>query len=155
MQPLFLSRKGFTHPVHRLVDTLNGSHGTRPSGSGFSVASDSRCRTFRVPFRLSPLLKRSCSSVEQFPSIATGHPVHAPSALLSIPTTNRIISNLHPEVAMLSLPLKTYATTSMASSYGTWKPRTHQPPSSDIKPALSCPTFSSSGSHGRESLASL
>ena len=111
--------KGFTHPVHRFVDILNGSHGTRPFGSGFSAASNSRCRIFLVLFRYSPLLKRSSSSAAQFPSIATGHDIHARWVSLWIRTTSHIISSLHPEVAMWSLPLKIYATTSMGSLYGT------------------------------------
>jgi hypothetical protein len=52
-------QKRCTHPFHRLISTLNGSHGTRLSGSGFSAVSNSRCRIFLVLLRHSPLLKRS------------------------------------------------------------------------------------------------
>jgi len=48
-----------THPFHRLISTLNGSHGTRLSGSGFSAVSNSRCRIFLILLQRSPLLRRS------------------------------------------------------------------------------------------------
>ena len=151
---LLISLVSLVHPLHRSVHIFNGSHGTRLSGSVFSVASISRCRTFRVPFRLSPLLKLSASSVEQFPLIVTGH-VHGPPVSHSIRTTSLTSSSSLQVVAISLLPRKIYVTTSMASSYGTRKLRTYQSPSPDIRPAPSCPTFSSSGSHGRERMASL
>jgi hypothetical protein len=58
-EPPFFFPKPSTQPVHRSINTSNASRATRLSGGGFSVASNSRCRTFLGPSRLSPLLKQS------------------------------------------------------------------------------------------------